>query len=208
MSSEVLTKLRYRYFPDHLLGEILSKRWIDNVPALLWLVIVLVIFGSIIPNFFLPSNLIDTSRQLGEVGLVVLAMTVTILCGGIDLSVGSIFGLANITMLVFVNIFAWPLYVAIPATLALTSAIGLANGFLVGYMKLRAFLTTLVTLIIVRAVVDMLLLKYAQPVSAAYFDSAVWDFMGDGTVLELPFSLIVYLIVAFVLHVILSRTRP
>ena len=208
MSSVTLTKLRYRYFPDHLVGEALSKRWIDNVPAVIWLLVVLAIFGSLIPNFFLVSNLIDSTRQLGETGLVVLAMTVTILSGGIDLSVGSIFGLANITMLVLLNIFAWPLYAAIPATLLVTGCIGLINGILVGYLRLRAFLTTLVTLIIVRAVVDMLLLNYAQPVSAANFDSPVWDFIGDGDIFELPFSLVLYGVVAIALHVVLSRTRP
>jgi ribose transport system permease protein len=96
----------------------------------------------------------------------------------------------------------------IPATLAVSGLVGLINGVLVGYLRLRAFLTTLVTLIIVRAIVDILLLKYAQPISAALPDPNVWDFMGEGSVLDLPFSLIVYLAVALVMHLVLSRSWP
>jgi ribose transport system permease protein len=208
MVPERLVKLRYRFFPDHLVGEILSKRWIDNVPALIFLAVVVVVFGSLIPNFFLVSNLVDTSRQLGEIGLVVLAMTLTVLSGGIDLSVGSNFGLANIVALILIDLWQWPFYAVVLATLVVSGLIGLLNGILVGYLRLRAFLTTLVTLIIVRAIVDILLLKYAQPISASMSDSDVWDFMGEGTIFSLPFSLVVYLLVALLLHFVLSRTRP
>ena len=47
MAPERLIKLRYQLFPDHLVGEVLSKRWIDNVPALIFLTIVVVVFGSL-----------------------------------------------------------------------------------------------------------------------------------------------------------------
>ena len=208
MTSDTLVRLRYRYFPDHLLGEVLSKRWIDNVPAFIWLGLVISVFGSLIPNFFAAGSLIDTSRQLGETGLVVLAMMVTVVSGGIDLSVGSNFGLANIVALILIDIFNWPLYAAIPVTLLTCGFVGLINGLLVGYLRLRAFLTTLVTLIVVRAIVDILLLKYAQQISAALPDSTVWEFMGEGTMLSLPFSLVGYLLVALILHVVLSRSRP
>ena len=208
MNADALTRLRYRYFPDHLIGEVLSKRWIDNVPALFFLVVVVAVFGTLIPNFFALGNLIDTSRQLGEIGLVVLAMTVTVVSGGIDLSVGSNFGLANIVALILIDIWNWPIQAAIPATVLACGLVGLINGILVGYLRLRAFLTTLVTLIVVRAIVDVLLLKYAQPISAALPDSDVWDFIGEGTVLNLPFSLVAYALVALALHLVLSRSRP
>lgn len=132
MASERLVKLRYQLFPDHLVGEVLSKRWIDNVPALIFLAIVVVVFGSLIPNFFLVSNLVDTSRQLGEIGLVVLAMTLTVLSGGIDLSVGSNFGLANIVALILIDLWQWPFYAVVLATLLVSGLIGLVNGILVG----------------------------------------------------------------------------
>ena len=79
----------------------------------------------------------------------------------------------------------------VAATLACGAAVGLVNGLLVGYLRLRAFLTTLVTLIIVRAVVDMLLLKYSVAIAAAFVDSDLWYYFGEGFVLGVPFSVVV-----------------
>ena len=80
------------------------------------------------------------------------------------------------------------LWAVVATTLSCGAAVGLINGLLVGYLRLRAFLTTLVTLIIVRAVVDMLLLKYSVAIAAAFVDSDLWYYFGDGFVLGVPFS--------------------
>ena len=69
----------------------------------------------------------------------------------------------------------------IPVTVAAGGLVGLFNGILIGFLRLRAFLTTLVTLIIVRAVVDMLLLKYRGAMSTGFVDS-VLGFARLGTV--------------------------
>jgi len=75
-------------------------------------------------------------------------------------------------------------------------------------LRLRAFLTTLVTLIIVRAVVDMLLLRYSMQISATFVESKAWDFIGFGSLLGIPFSAILLVVAVIVGHVLLSRTRP
>jgi ribose transport system permease protein len=81
------------------------------------------------------------------------------------------------------------------------------NGVLVGYLRLRAFLTTLVTLIIVKAIVDTLILKYQVRISTPTQDSDFWDFMGDGSLYNFPFSFIVAAVVAAIAHVFLTRLR-
>src|ERR1043165_4492965 len=90
---ERLLRLRYNTIPDHLIGEILTKRWTDNAIPFVALVITIAIFGTLIPGFFKPSALSDSTRQLGEFSIVVTGLTIVILGGGIDLSVGSIFAL-------------------------------------------------------------------------------------------------------------------
>jgi ribose transport system permease protein len=94
-SAGVVTKLRYRFVPDHVIGEILSKKWIDNAIPFLVLILVIAVFGLLLPNFFSAGNLSNTSRQLGEFGLICIAMMAVIVVGGIDLSVGSNFALGN-----------------------------------------------------------------------------------------------------------------
>ena len=91
---ERLQAWRYNYIPDHVIGEILSKRWADNAIPFLALVTVIAVFGTAIPGFFSPFSLLESTRQLGEFAIVVMGLTVVMLAGGIDLSVGSVFALS------------------------------------------------------------------------------------------------------------------
>ena len=99
----------------------------------------------------------------------------------------------------------WPIVVAL--TLAAGAGVGLVNGLLVCFLRLLAFLPTLVTLIIVRAVVDMLLLKYSVKIAGSFPDSDSWYYLGEGLVFGIPFSAFVVGIIAIVAHLVLSRSR-
>ncbi|MFG5777931.1 ABC transporter permease [Comamonas sp. J-3] len=206
--ASTLRKLRYRFIPDHVIGEILSKKWIDNAIPFLVLLAVVAVFGSLLPNFFTASNFSTMSRELGEFALICLAMMVVIVVGGIDLSVGSNFALGNFTALALLNLAQWPLWAAVIGAVLVCGAVGLINGLLIGYLRLRAFLTTLVTLIIVRAIVDMLLLKYVQAMSMSFFSDPTWDLIGMGEVLGMPFSFVLLMVVALIGHLLITRTRP
>lgn len=203
-----IKKARYRFFPDHVVGEMLSKSWIDNAIPFTFMIIVVGVIGMLLPNFFTGSNISILARQYGELALVVLAMTTVILVGGIDLSVGSNFALANFLMLYFLNLAHFPVGVSALLTVLITAGVGLINGLLVGYLRLRAFLTTLVTLIIVRAIVDLLLLEYAQDMSMSFYTSPLWDMMGLGGVWIFPFSFVVLAVVAVIAHIAFSRSGP
>src|ERR1044072_1303584 len=91
---ERLTRLRYNLIPDHLIGEILTKRWTDNAIPFLALVMTVASLVTPIDGFFKPQSLTDSPRQLGEFSIVVTGLTIVMLGGGIDLAVGSIFALA------------------------------------------------------------------------------------------------------------------
>lgn len=205
---ETLTRLRYRFVPDHVLGEILSKNWIDNAIPFAILFLTLGVLGTMIPGLVSIGSLLGMSAQFGELLLVVLAMTVVMLAGGIDLSVGSVFALANFVTLALFNMLGWPIYVAIPIAIACGAVVGVVNGILVGYLRLRAFLTTLVTLIIVRSIVDMLILAYAVKITRPTSVSPLWDFISFKRVLGMPVALIVALVIAVLGHIVLTRLRP
>jgi ribose transport system permease protein len=205
--SDSLTRWRYRAFPDHLLGEILSKKWIDNSIPLVILLIVIAVFGSAIPDFFGMASISNLLREWGEFGLLVLALMVVMVAGGIDLSVGSTFALGNIVALALMTVGGFSMSAVVALTLLAGAAVGLVNGVLVGFLRLRAFLTTLVTLIVVRAIVDMLLLKYSVEIAATFIDSDAWYFLGEGVLFALPISVVVTGIIAIVAHLIFSRSR-
>ena len=204
---ETLERLYFRYFPEKLLGEILTKRWSDNIIPVLATVLVVGYFLWHDFGFFTLASLTETSRQLSEFTLVVVATGIVLVAGGLDLSVGSVFALANITALICINLLGWPVWASVGATLLVGALCGAVNGFLIGYLRIRAFLTTLVTLIIIRSIVDIILLRYAVQISASFPESELWLFIGEGSVLGVPFSFIVASIVVLAWHVVLTRGR-
>lgn len=207
-SSNALVRARYKYFPDHLVGELLSKRWMESAVPTIILAAVFLYLVNTLPNYLSPINLMDLGRLYAEFGLVVLAMALVMIGGGVDLSIGSMFALCNVAMLSLINMLEWPLWIAIPSVLIFGAALGAINGYLIGYLKLRAFLTTLVTLIIYRALFDIALSNFAVEISGGFLDSEVWEFIGDGDVFGIPSSLIAFLVVAIGGHLVMSRTRP
>ena len=208
ISRERLQRWRYNFIPDHLIGEILTKRWTDNAIPFLALVLTVAGFGSAISGFFKPNALIESTRQLGEFSIVVIGLTIVMLAGGIDLSVGSIFALSTFSAVSAVFIFDMPTWVGFLAAIATGVAFGAINGYLIGYLRLRAFLTTLVTFIIGRSVFDILVVNFAAQIQQSDVTSDVWTFIGDGRVLGLSVSVIAATLIAIIAHIALTRSRP
>ena len=205
---ERLQAWRYNYIPDHVIGEILSKRWTDNAIPFLALVVVIAVFGTAIPGFFKPFSLLESTRQLGEFAIVVMGLTVVMLAGGIDLSVGSMFALSAFSAVAAFFIFHQPVAVAFLAALATGGLFGAANGYLIGYMRLRAFLTTLVTLVIGRAIYDILVVNYGSVIQTSTASSDLWDFIGDGDIHGISVPIASAAVLAVIFHIALTRSRP
>ncbi|WP_322865956.1 ABC transporter permease [Aquicoccus sp. G2-2] len=205
---ERLQAWRYNLIPDHIIGEILQKRWTDNAIPFLALVITVAVFGSAISGFFNLMSLQASTRQLGEFILVVIGLSVVMLGGGIDLAVGSIFALGAFAAVTCFFIFHLPTSVAFLAALVTGIVFGAVNGYLIGYLRLRAFLTTLVTFIIGRALYEILVVNFGSKVQLSDASSDMWDFIGDGTILGLSVSMFVALVLAVVTHIALTRSRP
>ncbi|MGO9757986.1 MAG: ABC transporter permease [Roseiarcus sp.] len=204
---EWASRLRYRYVPDHIVGEVLGRRWMDNVIPVTLLIALTIYLTAAIPNFVSFGNLSDISSQIGEFGLIVTGMTVVMLAGGIDLSVGSNFALANLTALALINVAKWPVEAAVAATAGVGALVGLINGLLIGFLRLRAFLTTLVMLTLIRAVVELLLQRYSVQIASSDVESASWDFIGAGSVLGAPVSIAVLVVTAIIAQFVLTRLR-
>ena len=203
-----LTRWRYRYWPDHVLGEILSKRWMETAIPLTVLLLVTFALAQAIPNFLSPVALSDTGRQAGEIGFIVLGMALVMIVGGIDLSVGSMFALTNFCALYLMHVLKWSAGATLAGTVLCGALLGAINGVLIGYFRLRAFLTTLITLIIYRALYELLTADHATAIASSTPDSTLWDFIGNGAALGVPAVVWVYAAVALFGHIFLTRLRP
>ncbi len=203
--SRTITKLRYKYWPDHIFGELLQKQWMETAVPLIVLVLTAAYLSTKIDNFISIANLSDTLRQASELGFAVLGMSLVLIVGGIDLSIASIFAICNLLALYCVNVLDLPVVVTIPVTLLCGALLGAVNGVLIGYMRMRAFLTTMVTLIVYKALHDMLNFKFAVAISSVIPDAPVWDFLGAGSFLSIPTVVWVFAVVAIASHVFLTR---
>ena len=207
-TSELYTALRYRWSAQQFVAEPLAKKWMEPAIPFAAMLATIAICGFFLPNYFSWSNAMLTAREFAEFGIVAIAMTVVVISGGIDLSVGAVFALTNLFALLLINGFGQPMAIAVPLVLLLGACLGAFNGAMVGFVKTRAFLTTLVTFLILRAVLNILVRKYSSLVDSGTNDSAAWDYIGGGSLLGVPFNVFVLIAVALLGHVILSRSRP
>jgi simple sugar transport system permease protein len=117
---------------------------------LVLLLVELVVFTAINPQFLSPLNISNTLAFSVELGLVALGMTLLMTSGEFDLSVGSVFGLSPVVMWTLYNAGSLPLEVSFVAAMALAAAIGLVNGLFVTRIKIPSFLVTLGMLLVAR----------------------------------------------------------
>lgn len=158
------------------------------------LIAALVVLAAQSEHFWTADNLLNQGRLMAEVGLIALPMTFVIVTGGIDLSVGSIFGLCAILLGVFWQNMGMPLPVAMVGALIVGTVAGLGNGFIITRFKVPPLIATLATLALYRGLAEGI--SQARSVRG-YPD---WFFvLGQGEVLGVPtqlWILIVFFVVA------------
>lgn len=155
------------------LADLLGKRWSDGmVPALL-LVGTILYFTTSTPGFLSTGNVTTLSQVLAEIGFVALGLTIVMIAGGIDISVGAIYGLTNMMALMLYMLTPTPVVLLVVAIVLAGGLLGACNGALVAYGKTRPFITTLVTLLLFSSVAQYLERKYAVEVATVAKDDAL-----------------------------------
>ena len=200
-------RVRYAWSPRLLFSELLLKQWFEPVIPFTVMIALVVYFSLTINDYATAKNALSLMQLYAEFGFVALAMAFSLISGGIDLSVGAIFAVCNFAALFFLYVAGFPAWLTVIATLLTGAVIGAGNGVLIGYLKARPFLTTLVTLIILRAGVNLMNEHFATVFATNSVDSDAWDFLGDGTVLGVPVNAAALIVVLFIGHIFLSRSR-
>jgi len=125
-------------------------KWINVFGPLAGLLFVYGLFAIIGPSSFsAPGNLETMARQTAITGTAALGMTLVIIMGGIDLSVGSIIALSTVIIAAALQAGVSPLLAAF-AGIAAGGLAGLLNGLLITRLKVMPFIVTLGTLLVVR----------------------------------------------------------
>jgi simple sugar transport system permease protein len=179
--------------------------------ALIPAIVVIAIVGQIVnPVFLHTDNLINVLQTMSEIAILVLAETLVLIAGRMDLSLESTFGLApgvaawlvvqpGVTHGLGVVPGAW----AIPVTLLVGALIGAFNGLLIVRFRLNGFIVTLGMLIVLRGILTGITggkTFFDLPQSMLYLSNTNW--------LGMPASIWVCLLAFAVAIVVLGFTRP
>ena len=109
-----------------------------------------VVFASIAPQFLSVPNLINVALSIAITGILAVGMTMVILTGGIDLSVGSVVALAGVVAATLAARGEAGVPLGIAAALGIGLAVGLFNGLVIAHFRVPPFVTTLAMLTICR----------------------------------------------------------
>lgn len=179
----------------------LKKIW-SNKP-LIGLIIFAIIVSILNPRFLSWYNIINVLRQTSINSIIAIGMTLVILTGGIDLSVGSILAFCGAVMASLLNGGHSPL-IAFVITLGLGLVFGFFNGFLVSVMKLQAFIVTLVTMTFLRGAT--LVFTEGKPITVD--DGGIlFEEIGNGYLFNIPIPIYLMIILFAVGYYLLMHTK-
>ena len=162
----------------------------------------IVFFSAMTDTFLTAGNLLNVVRQAAPILIVSIAMTLVIITGGIDLSVGSMVALINaVGAIMLAAGYPWPLVLV--AMLALGGALGLLQGWFIAYQGIPAFIVTLAGLSILRGVALYITQGYSIPIP----DAPGFFFLGRGDWLGMPVPALIGILVTVIGYVVISSTR-
>lgn len=176
--------------------------------VLMALLLLIVFFSITSPFFFRINNLINIVRQVALLGIIAMGMTMIIVSGEIDLSVGAIYGAAAIVCgMVLTN--GGAVFMAILAALGTGLFFGLLNGVLSTYGKIPALIVTLGMMNIARGAA--LVLCNARVISLSKRTVStdgleLFLFLGQGKLFGIPVISIIFIAVVIIANIIYSKT--
>ena len=174
---------------------------IQRLLPFLTLIVLFVALAIASPNFLTQTNLSSVVRQTAVINIMALGMTLIIVSGGIDLSVGAILAMGGL-----LGTMAMQKGVPIPAAILIGIFTGMfwgfVNGLLTTRLRINPFIVTLGTLGIIRGLT--LIISNGLPVHEI---PEKFSFLGEGNVLHVPFVLWILLACAVIVHVIMEHTK-
>ncbi|MGO4588922.1 ABC transporter permease [Paenarthrobacter sp. 2TAF44] len=178
------------------------KRFIGDYGIIILFVVILVFLAAAAPNFLTLNNIVNVVRQSSIIGLIALGMTFIMITAGIDLSVGSVVGLAGMTFALLAPASGGAFWLPLIAGLGVGLLVGFLSAAMVVWGAILPFLATLATMAIARTAA--LVITDGQVVSGL---SGPAEWLGSGFIGPVPVPVIIFLVAAIICEFVLSRTK-
>lgn len=180
----------------------LISKFSRELGIFLALFLIMALFGALNPLYLTPKNLLDIIDQTVINGLLALGMTLVIITGGIDLSVGSSMAVVLVVVGKFLGS-GMNIYLASFTGIIIGAALGYINGFLITKMKLQPFIATMGTSSVYRGI--------------AYLITGGWPVLNipqefrdlfDGDLIgPISSSVIIFITAMIIISIILRKTK-
>lgn len=157
------------------------KKFLKDNGTMIALILLIILVTILEPSFFSPRNMTNLIRQVTVIGIIAVGMTFVILIAGIDLSVGSIVGLAAVVVTLLMQA-GFSIWLAIILTILAVGVVsGLFSGFMTAKFDIHPFIITLGIMTIGRGLAMTLTNGVTVPVTNNSF-----GFIGAGYIGRVP----------------------
>lgn len=182
--------------------KIYFKENLGIIVAFLVLCVFLSVFPKTSGSFFTRQNIFNVLRQISTNLFLACGMTMVIILGGIDLSVGSIIALSGCISAGCVARYNLPLPIALLMGLLVGLLVGMFNGAVISKTTIPAFIVTLATMNIVKGLAYVY--TGGSPVRVV---TKEWQFLGAGYVGIFPTPVVILVIVLIITAIIMNKTK-
>lgn len=158
--------------------------WQESLGLLAIYALLIIALSLMSPYFLSLNNFLNILVAVSTIGLIAVGMTLVIVAGGIDLSVGSIVALTGVAVAQLSH--SMPIGLAVIAALGIGIAVGLFNGLAITKVGINPLIATLGTLSIARGLAFVFSGGLTQSITSQSF-----EFLGRGYVVGVPFQVIV-----------------
>lgn len=182
--------------------KIYFKENLGIIVAFLVLCVFLSVFPKTSGSFFTRQNIFNVLRQISTNLFLACDMTMVIILGGIDLSVGSIIALSGCISAGCVARYNLPLPIALLMGLLVGLLVGMFNGAVISKTTIPAFIVTLATMNIAKGLAYVY--TGGSPVRVV---TKEWQFLGAGYVGIFPTPVVILVIVLIITAIIMNKTK-
>ncbi len=175
---------------------------ITTVNLVITFVVICIIFASQAEFFLTLDNFVNIGRTLGVVGVVAIGMTLTLITGGVDISVGSVAALSGVITSILWLKTGIPLGIATIVGLLSCVLVGFINGYLIAIVRINPLITTLASFSIVRGLAFVL-----SNGQTNQLNNEAFQFLGRGEIIGIPVSLLLMVLLYILFYFILNHTQ-
>lgn len=179
-----------------------KSSWLQTYSLIFIVVGLGIILSLVTKNFMTATNLLNVLRQVSINGILAIGMTMVVLTGGIDLSVGSIVAFSGIVTAGLLRDKGLPVIPVVLIAICIGALMGLFNGYFVAYWNAAPFVVTLAMMTIGRGMTYVYC--DGRPISNLPSEFLT---IGKGSILKIPIPAFILLIVFIIGTVLLNKLK-